>query len=105
MASSLASASRSCQDARMSDTISRRDFLEVTTGAGAFATLGPLIEPHAGANQGGAPSAIESGTASGWFDKPMRWAQLTLVENDPGRFDPKFWIDYFKRIRADAACL
>src|SRR4030066_617559 len=40
-----------------------------------------------------------------WFDRPMRWAQLVLVENDPGRFDPDFWLDYFKRIHADAACL
>ena len=40
-----------------------------------------------------------------WFDRPMRWAQLTLVENDPGRFDPDFWLDYFKRIHADAATL
>ena len=23
-----------------------------------------------------------------WFDRPMRWAQLTLVENDPGHYDP-----------------
>ena len=35
----------------------------------------------------------------------MRWAQLTLVENDPGRYDPGFWLDYFKRVHADAACL
>jgi hypothetical protein len=35
----------------------------------------------------------------------MRWVQLTLVENDPGRFDPDFWLDYFRRLRADAACL
>ncbi len=35
----------------------------------------------------------------------MRWAQLTLVENDPGRFDPQFWLDYFHRVHADAACL
>ena len=27
----------------------------------------------------------------GWVDRPMRWAQLTLVEDDPGRFDPGFW--------------
>jgi hypothetical protein len=40
-----------------------------------------------------------------WFDRPMRWAQLTLVENDPGRYDPAFWLDYFRRIHADAACL
>lgn len=35
----------------------------------------------------------------------MRWAQLTLVENDPGRFDPAFWLDYFRQLHADAATL
>jgi hypothetical protein len=35
----------------------------------------------------------------------MRWAQLTLVEDDPGQYDPKFWLDYFARVHADAACL
>ena len=40
-----------------------------------------------------------------WVDKPMRWAQLTLVEDDPGKFDPKFWLDYFKQTHSDAACL
>lgn len=43
--------------------------------------------------------------AAPWFDRPMRWAQLTLAENDPGRFDPAFWLDYFRRVHADAACL
>ncbi|HOL73931.1 MAG TPA: hypothetical protein PKW45_20975, partial [Bryobacteraceae bacterium] len=40
-----------------------------------------------------------------WFDRPMRWAQLTLVENDPGRYDPGFWLDYFRRTHSDAVCL
>jgi hypothetical protein len=35
----------------------------------------------------------------------MRWAQLTLVEDDPGKFDPRFWLDYFRRTRSDAVCL
>ena len=35
----------------------------------------------------------------------MRWAQLTLVENAPGRFDLAFWLDYIRRVHADAACL
>lgn len=43
--------------------------------------------------------------ACGWFDRPMRWAQLTLVENDPGRYDPEFWLDYFRRTHSDGACL
>ncbi len=35
----------------------------------------------------------------------MRFANLTLVEDDPGRFDPQFWFDYFKRIHADCATI
>jgi type 1 glutamine amidotransferase len=35
----------------------------------------------------------------------MRWAQLTLVEDDPGQYDPAFWLDYFRRTHSDAACL
>ena len=35
----------------------------------------------------------------------MRWAQLTLVEDDPGQFDPKFWLNYFERTKSDAVCL
>ncbi len=53
-----------------------------------------------------APAASVFQTAAQpWFDRPMRWAQLTLAENDPGRFDPDFWLDYFRRVHADAACL
>ncbi len=40
-----------------------------------------------------------------WYGGPMRWAQLAFVEDDPGHYDPGFWLDYFKRIHADAACL
>ena len=40
-----------------------------------------------------------------WFNRPMRWAQLTLVENDPGSFDPDFWLSYFRRIHADGTTL
>ncbi len=47
------------------------------------------------------PAAPESSP----FDRPMRWAQLTLTEDDPGQFDPAFWLDYFRRTHSDAACL
>jgi hypothetical protein len=70
----------------------RREFLKSSVVAGAYAVLGTPWEA-AGQDQ------------ASWFDKPMRWAQLVLVENDPGRFDPDFWLDYFKRIHADGACL
>ena len=85
----------------MSDAISRRDFLQA--GAGAFASLG-LTPGHDEAQQPAQPAAVPSAD-TGWFDRPMRWVQLTLVENDPGRFEPQFWLDYFKRLHADAATL
>ena len=76
----------------MADALSRRDFLQVT-GAGAFASAAP---PHqTTATQ--APRRRREGPLR-LCDRPMRWVQLTLVENDPGRFDPQFWLDYFRRL-------
>jgi hypothetical protein len=49
-------------------------------------------------------SAAET-SPGGWYDRPMRWAQLAFVEDDPGNYDQKFWLDYFRRIHADGACL
>jgi hypothetical protein len=43
--------------------------------------------------------------APSWVDRPMRWVQIAFVEDDPGRFDLQFWLAYFRRIHADAACL
>ena len=40
-----------------------------------------------------------------WFERAMRWGQLTLVENDPATYDASFWLDYFERTRCDAVCL
>jgi hypothetical protein len=73
----------------------RRNFIKTTTViAGAYAITEPSI--IAGFGLQGDES---------WFNRPMRWAQLTLVENDPGRFDPDFWLSYFKRVHADGATL
>lgn len=66
----------------------RRDFLRTT--AIAASTFAIAAQPVATAD---------------WFDRPMRWAQLTLVEDDPGKYDLKFWLDYFRRTHSDAACL
>ena len=82
---------------RTLETISRRELLASLALTSAAATL-PAERTATAAS---APrDAKES-----WFDRPMRWAQLTLVENDPGQYDPQFWLDYFKRVHADAACL
>lgn len=35
----------------------------------------------------------------------MRWGQLVFVEDDPGKYDPQFWLDYFKRTHCDGVCL
>lgn len=89
----------------MPHSLSRRGFLQVT-GAGAFASLGAAPTLPAGQLPARSqPAAVPSDALSGWFDRPMRWVQLTLVENDPGRFDPDFWLDYFRRLHADAATL
>src|ERR1019366_3315017 len=77
-------------DTRIMDSsgLDRRDFL-LTAALALTATTGNT--------QGAAPPS--------WWDKPMRWAQLTLVEDDPGKYDLSFWLDYFKRTHSDAACL
>lgn len=40
-----------------------------------------------------------------WATRPMRWIQIAFVEDDPGRYDIGFWVDYMKRLHVDAACL
>ena len=40
-----------------------------------------------------------------WYKSATRWTQLTLVEDDPDKFDPAFWIDIFKRTQSNATCL
>lgn len=73
--------------------MNRRQFLTASAAGMSIATDAPVwSEP------GAAP-------AEGWYDRPMRWAQLAFVEDDPGSYDPGFWLDYFRRIHADAACL
>lgn len=81
----------------MTDKVSRREFLQSSAIAGS-ALLGPLHGLKAQTDSSAAQPAE-------WFDRPMRWAQLVLVENDPGRYDRDFWLDYFRRIHADAANL
>jgi len=90
----------------MSEPLSRRDFLHATTaGAAAMVTLGTTAGLGADTSDPSPVPFVPAEPLPGWFDRPMRWAQLTLVENDPGRFDPQFWLDYFRRVHADAACL
>lgn len=83
---------------------SRRDFLKTSAVAGAAVTLGEFSLNRLRAANAGPGAGLPAANPS-WADKPMRWAQLTLVENDPGSFDLGFWLDYFKRTHSDAVCL
>lgn len=79
-------------------SVSRRRFLQSSVIAATGLSFGGIDLRSAFAASAPAPAPT-------WIDKPMRWAQLTLVENDPGKFDPKFWLDYFQRTKSDAVCL
>ena len=81
--------------------LTRRTFIKASAAAGAAAALGRIAP---GAARAADLTALGPPPPS-WADKPMRWAQLTLVENDPGTFSPEFWLDYFRRTHSDAACL
>ena len=70
--------------------MNRREFLQASAGASLLtATTTGLSAPP----------------QPGWYDRPMRWAQIAFVEDDPGNYDPNFWLDYLRRIHADGACL
>src|SRR4030095_2858113 len=83
------------------ESISRREFLANAALTAGSVAVGNADWPDWPAIVGAAPII----TAAGWYDRPMRWAQLTLVEDDPGKYDPAFWLDYFRRTHSDAACL
>jgi hypothetical protein len=84
----------------MKGHVSRRQFLRSSTVVAVATALG---DAPAGLP---AETGLSRQTAvQGWFDRPMRWGQLTLVEDDPGQYDPQFWLDYFHRTHCDAVCL
>src|SRR5213594_1714373 len=69
----------------------RREFLGTAAGAAAaLRSFAPTREA----------SAVDTP-----FDRAMRWGQLAFVENDPGRYDRDFWLDYFRRTHLDAVTL
>jgi len=81
----------------------RRTFIKGAAGVSAACMAGLNTFETAGA----APlmEAQENAKSSNWYDRPMRWAQLSFVEDDPGNYSQDFWIDYFKKVHADAALL
>ncbi len=73
----------------------RRQFLKTSALAGAAAGLGGLVPREASD-----PSPVASEylpPAPSWIERPMRWAQLTLVEDEAATLDVPFWLDYFQQ--------
>src|SRR3977135_4325439 len=79
----------------MDGRMGRREFLEAAaTAVGAAALSG-----------GSQPAETTAAPDANPFDRAMRWGQLAFGENDPGRYDPQFWLDYFARTHCDAVTL
>lgn len=74
--------------------VSRRQFLQ-SAAIGTATTLALRPRTLIGAASGVAPLP--------WVDRPMRSLVLTVVNDDPGKFDPDFWLDYIRRAHVDAA--
>ncbi len=81
--------------------MSRRDFLQST----AATATGVVLANAAPAIWGQALPASDPAASPNWATRAMRWAQLTLVEDDAAHFDTNFWLDYFKRTKSDAVCI
>ena len=59
--------------------ITRREFLAAASGSIVIAAAEPGVRAEVPVVGRVVPDSTD------WFDRPMRWAQLTLVETDPGR--------------------
>jgi Hypothetical glycosyl hydrolase 6/Beta-galactosidase trimerisation domain len=82
--------------------LSRRQFLQSTAAAGtgtAVAQIAPRsLWSFATLEQN--PDPVPT-----WAARPIRWFQLTLVEDDPAHFDLAFWLETFQRTRSEGVCL
>src|ERR1700677_2075147 len=84
---------------------SRRTFIKQAAGFTTACFTDFVEESVARASSSPLASDSMDDVSVGWYERPMRWAQLAFVEDDPGNYDLSFWLDYFQRIHADAACL
>jgi hypothetical protein len=82
-------------------SLSRRSFLSTAASAAAWSAVGG----RDGMGQSKGFDFAKAAAGPDWYGRPMRWAQLAFVEDDPGNYSLPFWLDYFRRVHADAACL
>jgi len=83
-------------------SLTRREFLQSTAAAGTGVAF-VQVAPRSLWSEAGLPTKSEPVPA--WASKPMRWFQLTLVEDDPAHFDLAFWLETFQRTRSEGVCL
>ena len=84
---------------------SRRTFIKQASGFTAACFTGlDMAEATVATSTSHNKDAVGESSV-GWYDRPMRWAQLAFVEDDPGNYDLSFWLDYFEKVHADAVCL
>jgi hypothetical protein len=84
---------------------SRRTFIKQASGFTTACVTGLNVNSTAKTFTISPAMGLADSSSAGWYDRPMRWAQLAFVEDDPGNYDLSFWLNYFKSIHADAACL
>lgn len=86
-------------------SLSRRRFLVTATAAAGSLTLGPLgrLADAAPASEVIVPARDFGGRP--WFSQPLRWISLIFANDDPGNFDPDFWLDFIRRAHVDAAAI
>jgi Hypothetical glycosyl hydrolase 6/Beta-galactosidase trimerisation domain len=84
---------------------SRREFVKGSALAVTACLLPRDKSGRAFAESEAAAAALTDSGTGDWFDQPMRWGQLAFVEDDPGNYDPKFWLDYFRSVHLEGVCL
>lgn len=71
----------------------RRTLLGAATTMGALSPFGAVARVQGGSS------------GEGWEWGPMRWVQICATEDDPGRYDIGFWLDFLKATRTQGVCL
>src|SRR3569833_1275395 len=79
----------------MSDN-TRRDLVRLSAMAAAATTVRGLAA---------AKPRMPRPADGDWPIRSYRWIQVAFTEDDPGNYDPDFWLRYFQEIRAQGACL
>ncbi|WP_298196337.1 alpha-amylase family protein [Novosphingobium sp.] len=75
-------------------TSNRRTILKGAAALAGVAGLSPF----------GLPRAL-AGDQPDWVWQPMRWVQINFTDDDPGRYDPQFWLDFMRRTQTHGVCL